>query len=239
MLGWLDAMLGNGRKDSDLLPFTTSVTRFQAHTEARSSLLPGFLWDAEAKLREMRATNHSWLSFTPPELGFLNTFIKLAGISSAEMRLPVDDTDPAEERIRFGAPVFQFHGHGSFSIQVASYGQRRLLSFLHYGACNPSVLIADELTNGLHHEWIEACVDELKQRQSFVATQHPLLIDYLPVSCAKDAETAFIQCRLVEEHGKQWMHWRNTTPEEANQFWKSYETGVQFINEVLRTDGLW
>lgn len=120
-----------------------------------------------------------------------------------------------------------------------SFGQRRLLGFLYYCACNPSTLIVDELTNGLHHEWIAHCMDELAKRQSFVATQHPLLLDYLPIESAKDAETAFLQCRLVEQDGKQYMTWRNTSPEEAERFWKSYGSGVQFISEILRTDGLW
>ena len=63
-----------------------------------------------------------------------------------------------------------------------SYGQKRLLSFLYYLECNPNIVIADELVNGLHHSWIEAAMKKLETRQSFLTSQNPLLLDYLPTS---------------------------------------------------------
>ncbi len=174
----------------------------------------------------------------------LRRYASLAGFKGATMVLSFQGKTKRGK----SADSFLF-GEAKFFVELASgdvlshehlsFGQRRLLAFLYYASCNRDVLIVDELTNGLHHEWIAACADELAKRQSFVATQNPLLLDYLPVSSAGDAETAFIQCRLVDQDGKQWMHWRNTSPDEAQRFWTSYETGVQFISEILRSEGLW
>jgi len=184
------------------------------------------------------------ITVTSSDLPILQKWVTLAGFEKVILSLSLQKklkVGQDKDGYVFGKCKFfiQLRNGDIISHDQLSFGQRRLLAFLYYTACNPDVIVADELTNGLHHEWIEACVDELQKRQSFVATQNPLLIDYLPVNSPKDAETAFIQCRLIEKDGKQWMDWRNTTPEEAERFWKTYETGVQFINEILRTDGLW
>lgn len=47
-----------------------------------------------------------------------------------------------------------------------SFGQKRLLTFFWYLACNPDVVVADELVNGLHWDWIDACVNAIGTRRS-------------------------------------------------------------------------
>jgi hypothetical protein len=61
-----------------------------------------------------------------------------------------------------------------------SFGQKRLLAFYWYLACIPEgIVIADELVNGFHHDWIKGCLEEIGDRQAILATQSPLLLDYL------------------------------------------------------------
>lgn len=178
------------------------------------------------------------------DLPFLRTYAEKCGFKSVEMAL-----SRSEKRQSEGGGTALTYEKASFSIKLnevdeiehdkLSYGQKRLLSLLYYTACNPSIVIADELTNGLHHEWIAACVEELEKRQSFIATQNPLLLDYLPIRSAEDAASSFIQCRVVKRDGREWMEWQNTSREKAEWFWQSYQAGVQYISEILRTEGLW
>lgn len=240
MLGFLALMSGESSDESrrgHVYSLSLRISHRKNETN-EGSLLARQLLEA---LHERPRGGEKTISFSARELPFLDDYARLTKVNDVEMVLRLREARKKGDYSSFDRAEFLFklRDGDTISIEDTSYGQRRLLSFLYYAACNPSILIADELTNGLHHEWIEACVDELEKRQSFVASQNPLLLDYLPVSSAKDAETAFIQCRLVEQDGKQWMHWRNTTPEEAERFWKSYETGVQFISEILRTEGLW
>ena len=85
------------------------------------------------------------------------------GLLASRVEIPVREAIPTLDR------------------DLLSYGQKRLLSFYWYLAVRADQpVVADELANGLHYEWIDACVNELSERQSFLATQNPLLMDYLP-----------------------------------------------------------
>lgn len=233
--GLLDALEGLTAKPRSELPL------LDIHLWAIPIFDPWVPDELETFCRRWLKEQHSVTELRPTsaDLPFLQTFAGLAGFDEVTMVLPLQAKTKSSASFGKASFLIQLKNGDLITQELLSFGQRRLLAFLYYAACNPDTLIVDELTNGLHHEWIEACVDELEKRQSFVATQNPLLIDYLPVASSQDAETAFLQCRLVEKDGKQWMDWRNTTPDEAERFWKSYETGVQFISEILRTEGLW
>jgi energy-coupling factor transporter ATP-binding protein EcfA2 len=112
-----------------------------------------------------------------------------------------------------------------------SFGQKRLFGFLWYCRCRTGLpVVADELANGMHHGWIRACVDLLIERQSFLATQHPFLIDYLP------NEAVFISCQL-DADGQ--MAWSNFAPEQNERLVQGRARGVMQLSELLQTEGLW
>jgi hypothetical protein len=120
-----------------------------------------------------------------------------------------------------------------------SYGQKRLLSFLYYAAANPDIVIADELMNGMHHAWAQACIDEIAERQSFLAGQDPLLFDFLTFDSAKQVEKNLVLCTLEQREGRGQFVWKNLDPEGAASFYRAYEAGIQHVSDILRTKGLW
>lgn len=79
----------------------------------------------------------------------------------------------------YSSPSFQFFRNGRVVRRhdQLSFGQQRLFSFAWYLACNPDVVIADEVVNGLHSEWIDWCVEKMRDRQCFLTSQNPLLVD--------------------------------------------------------------
>lgn len=122
-----------------------------------------------------------------------------------------------------------------------SFGQKRLFAFFWYLRTFRTLpVVADELLNGLHHEWIQACLDELYERQSFLATQHPMLLDHIPIDSAETARKTFVRCESkTGEDGRTQLHWRNFTADEAERFYRAYETNIQQVSEILRSEGLW
>lgn len=134
---------------------------------------------------------------------------------------------------------FKF-GSTEESHRTLSYGQKRLFSFIYYAACNPYIIIADELVNGLHHAWIDACMDLIKDRQCFLTSQNPLLLDCLEFESAEQVQKTFIQCKRVESENEDvQMAWSNLKPEDAQIFYSAYQRGFQHISEILITRGLW
>jgi ABC-type lipoprotein export system ATPase subunit len=117
-----------------------------------------------------------------------------------------------------------------------SFGQKRLFALLHYLDAHESIVLADELVNGLHHEWIERCVQLLNDRQSFLSSQNPILFDFMYFTSAEEAASRFIECSL-DERGR--FVWRNMSLDDATEFYEVYQTGVQHVSEILRTRGYW
>lgn len=137
----------------------------------------------------------------------------------------------------FGEPVFRIttYGGATFNHGELSYGEKRLLVFLWHAATNPDILIADELVNGLHHEWIQTCLDAI-QGQAFLTSQNPLLLDHLPFESADEVRRRFVLCDRDDEGN--WI-WRNMSEELAGSFYRAYEVGIQHVSEILRTKGMW
>lgn len=122
---------------------------------------------------------------------------------------------------------------------LLSYGQKRLLSFFYYLACNPAVVIADELVNGLHHRWIDACMKEIGPRQAFLTSQNPLLFDYAEFESVEQVERRFLVCGLETVDGREMMVWRNMSRADAEVFYRAYEAGIEHVGDILITRGLW
>ncbi len=117
-----------------------------------------------------------------------------------------------------------------------SFGQKRLFSILHYLEANPSIAVADELVNGMHHEWIGYCVERFQARQAFLSTQNPLLFDFWSFESAQDAAECFIECSC-DNDGR--FVWRNMPIDDAIDFYAIYQTGIQHVSDILRTRGYW
>lgn len=139
--------------------------------------------------------------------------------------------------------AFQFERRdgSTLSHMSLSYGQKRMLSLLYYMAASPHVLVADEFVNGLHHDWIEAVMSRIRDRQAFFTSQNPLLFDYLQVASPEQAARMFILCEAEEDAttGKTRLIWRNMTPDEARAFHEDLSAGVEYPSEVLLRRGLW
>lgn len=124
---------------------------------------------------------------------------------------------------------------------ILSYGQKRLISFAYYSACHPYIIIADELVNGMHHKWIADCMDLIKDRQSFLTSQNPLLLDHLTFNSVEDVQKTFILCQNVEGEGdeRDEMRWGTMDTSEAERFFGSHEVNILHISEILKGQGLW
>lgn len=120
-----------------------------------------------------------------------------------------------------------------------SYGQKRLLAFYYYLACNPAVVIADELVNGLHQRWIDACMKAIGERQAFLTSQNPLLFDYVEFDSVEQVRSRFITCRLEQVDGREQMVWENMSEEDATRFFDAYQAGIEHVGDILITRGMW
>lgn len=132
------------------------------------------------------------------------------------------------------------HGGTRFPLEKLSFGQLRLFAFFLHSALHPHVIVADELTNGLHHEMVDCCLDTIGERQAFLATQNPLLLDHIGFDDADEVRRTFIICDLqAQADGEKVMRWRNMSAKEAYEFYADYKVGIQHVNAILRKRGLW
>jgi energy-coupling factor transporter ATP-binding protein EcfA2 len=175
-------------------------------------------------------------------LPFLNRVAHVLGYDSASVRFDVERLRPEPDRqiVRLSNPRFFFKRPGEeISHDLLSYGQKRLLSFFAHADASRDLVIADELVNGLHHEWISACLDEIGERQAFLTSQNPLLLDFLRFDSADEVRRAFILCERSSPEAGAPLVWRNPTEEEAESFFLAYQTGIQRVSDILLTKGLW
>ena len=96
--------------------------------------------------------------------------------------------------------------------------------------------MADELVNGMHHEWIAKCIELMHNTQAFLSSQNPLLFDFIPLESAEDVASRFIICELDEQHR---FVWRNMTEADATELYETHKAGLQHTSEILRTRGYW
>lgn len=178
-----------------------------------------------------------------PTNASLAKFPALSSIKTMSMSFAVEGSrgQPDDVWWTFGRAEFLFsNAKGSvFNHNLLSYGQKRLLAFLYYLDANPQYVVADELVNGMHHDWIRACLDEIGDRQAFLTSQNPLLLDYLPLESVEQVERSFIQCRSEVIDDETVISWSNLAAEDAAELFADYKVGVQPVGEILRARGLW
>jgi len=194
----------------------------------------------EAQLKEKKQS----LALDGTEIPEFRRLVALLGFKSAEIRLDLLESskdDEGNELRRYGNIGIRFTKQDDTVIihSLLSYGQKRLLALFWYLSANPRFAIVDELPNGLHYEWIEGALEELGERQCFLTSQNPLLLDALPVESEQEALRRFILCRTGMQDGREFMVWRSPTEEEAGDFWRAQQVGVMQVAEILRDKGLW
>lgn len=202
---------------------------------------PAILGSINSRLTEGAAG----VSFEQGDLGFLDDTVRLLGLRAATAKLELTgkrvQKGPGLDLFDFGNLNFWFTRKDGavFQAQHLSYGQKRLLTFLYYLDCNPSFVIADELVNGLHHAWLQECMKAIGDRQAFLTSQNPLLLDYLSFDSVEQVKESFILCRNETVGDRDRMIWRNLTDDEADMFYSAYKVGIEHVGEILRTRGLW
>jgi energy-coupling factor transporter ATP-binding protein EcfA2 len=177
------------------------------------------------------------------QMPFLKAVAQLLGFESAEAIVELQESNLLEdgENLHFGNLRFLFvRPDGSrVSEQLLSYGQKRMLAFMYYQATARSVVISDELVNGLHHGWIRACIETLGERQVFLTSQNPLLLDYLTFDSPEQVRSTFVLCRWAHGTGGGQMLWEDMSQESSEDFFASYKVGFQQVGELLQSKGLW
>ena len=181
---------------------------------------------------------HDGPSFEPE---FLKRAAKVMGYDSAEALFDLESkTNGGVTETTLRNLRFRFKSRADRFLQSSlSYGEQRLLGFFALSDACPEVMIVDELVNGLRHDWIKACLDEIGPRQAFLTSQNPLLLDYLDFESAEDVQRGFVLCERVAGTRGSELVWRNPTKEEANDFFSAYETGIQRVSDILISKGFW
>jgi energy-coupling factor transporter ATP-binding protein EcfA2 len=180
-------------------------------------------------------------AITDAEIQFLGRAVELLDFESAEAVIDLKSLSSRDgmDTMLLGGLKFYFRHRGGWKIseKQLSYGQKRMLAFLHYLAWVKSTVIADELVNGLHHRWIRACIEMMGQRQVFLTSQNPLLLDYLAFQSPEEVRSTFVLCSW--EKGPEQMVWKNMSEEAAEDFFDSYKVRFQQVGELLQAKGLW
>lgn len=175
-------------------------------------------------------------------LAFLDRTAQVLGYDSASAHFDVErlSPEPSRQTARLSNLRFFFKRPGEeVSHELLSYGQKRLLAFFAHADASQDLIIADELVNGLHHEWIEACLKEIGERQAFLTSQNPLLLDFLRFDSVDEVRRTFILCERTSADAGAQLIWRNPSEEEAESFFLAYQTGIQRVSDILLTKGLW
>ncbi len=218
-----------GIKVNDSYASNSSATRLISNSCARSLL-------EDLQRNKDRATSSSSDS---SKIDYLKRFCRLAGFGQAQIGADLDEKRLVEGRevVTLSPLRFTVTRNGSvLHHRHLSFGQRRLLAFLHYHDSTPSLLMADELVNGMHHEWIAECVHVMRDTQAFLSSQNPLLFDFLTFESAEDVASRFVSCELDEQHR---FVWRNMSEDDAREFYETHQAGLQHASEILRTRGYW
>ena len=111
-----------------------------------------------------------------------------------------------------------------------SYGQKRLLALFYYLATSPQFVIADELLHGIHHAWIDACMQAIGTRQCFLTSQDPRLLAHLGLDSLAQVQARMITCEVVAGEGSEQLRWRNIAAPAATEIFQRHarEMTLQF-----------
>jgi energy-coupling factor transporter ATP-binding protein EcfA2 len=206
-----------------------AATKLVSHTCARL-LLEDF----------KRNEDHSTSGFgNSSQIAYLDLYCRLTGFHRARIGAELDEKRQTQHGsvVSFGPLRFSVERDGAIlHHHHLSFGQQRLLAFLHYHDSTPDLILADELVNGMHHEWISECLRLMQNSQAFLSSQNPLLFDFLTFESPEEVANRFVICELDEQHR---FVWRNMSKSDAVEFYETYKTELQHVSEILRTRGYW
>lgn len=103
---------------------------------------------------------------------------------------------------------------------IDSFGGRNFVYLRDYG-------------NDIHYKQIELTVRSMygMDRTAIVTTMNPFVMDCLYFRSANEVRERFLFVRDSIVH--------TLTDEEACLFYNAYVVGIQYVSEILRTQGLW
>lgn len=178
-------------------------------------------------------------------LVLLSEAIKILGFTSAtvepEVRQERFDSASGAHLFHITGVTFHSKRHDGTVVHhdLLSYGQKRLLAFFYYLATIEHFVIADELVNGLHHRWIEACMRAIGDRQAFLTSQNPLLFEYVDFDSVEQVQARFVTCRTELVDGAEQLVWENMSRDDATRFYEGYQAEIEGIGDILINRGLW
>ena len=122
-----------------------------------------------------------------------------------------------------------------------SFGETRALSFLAHLSDSASrhIIIADELMNGLHHSLGVALLDEIGDRQAFLATHEPVLMDEVDFESADELRRSLLLCRRNPDPKGPPFVWTQLSPEEAAEVFPYYPKSLMHGSQILKHWELW
>ena len=214
------------------------------HVFDDAGLLPQSLLKAVRLHVANMPTSNQGLTISAESLGFLRKVVELFDFKAARLEMRLESKTSAARAgqvLKFGDFRFMFDDHNGSVIrhEDLSYGQKRLLAFYYYLAASPLTVIADELVDGLHHLWIDAAIEAIGDRQAFLASQNPLLLDHLEFDSAEQVASTFITCSAERSGDDKRMSWSNMSTYDAERFFRAYQVDVQHVSEILLSKGLW
>jgi energy-coupling factor transporter ATP-binding protein EcfA2 len=240
-----DVLTGaNGQPGAALPPRAEVVSAFISEPVGKRGFWPRFVpRSALGKIAEISSVTRASIEFDLGDEEVLGLCVRLLGRGRVSVVATSTTADDGTSRgPSFGN--FHFYSQSGVALMVPhehwSFGQRRLLTFFWYLACNPDVIVADELVNGLHWDWIDACVDAIGTRQVFVSAQNPLLLDHLGFDSEEAVARGFVLCRTAPVgEGRSETVWTHPDAAQSAEFFRSYQNGVMQVHDILRTQGLW
>lgn len=224
-LGAFEVMTGNGTADDHVTGgrYVAFLQYGDPSAPEQVSLVSTAVRVPEAVARHIEAepviVGDEQLILKHWRLPFLERTIQLCGFVDGHMTLARQSLRPLPGgvEVRYGDLFFNFSLDDGTVIthRDLSYGEKRLFSFLYHLALNGDVVVADDLGNSLSAEWIEACVQEIGDRQAFLTIRSPALLDLLPLESAEPSRRSLVRCTRERRDGKSVMVWENLEPQVA------------------------
>jgi ABC-type lipoprotein export system ATPase subunit len=142
---------------------------------------------------------------------------------------------------RFDRPeMYFFKADVRVRDSALSFGEKRTISFMVYLNANPQIIIADELMNGLHHSLGVALLNEIGDRQAFLATHEPVLMDEVDFESADELRRSLLLCRRNPDPKGPPFVWSQIDETKAARIFHQYDVAsIKHGHELLQDWGIW
>lgn len=199
-----------------------------------------------AQTRETQSPPETWsidvteAKILSPEalaaLGFVQGHVRL---SLTALKPDVDHIVADYEKCDFS---FRRANGDVVSSSGLSFGQKRFLALHYLASADPrGPIFVDELANGLHYRLLDETLNMLEGRQTFLASQNPLLLDTLEIDSPQELAQMFIVATQEEPRPNEPIQYtlRQLTDEEAAAIFEAKEAGFRTLSAILRARNLW